>query len=187
MWVVCDVWQGTGKWYELQDLQVIDILPQMITLSEAYIQVCCSLLPFDEGGLEWCLSISGCYMKIVVLLTETWFGFLLMFWSLSSCKTHDSQVSFLLNIKLLFCYFQQWSIIRSTGSLFLLYSTNYLLIDNAHFLFPFNAFLRKYFNQSTVVDLILLNHMGTIVVAIQNTLSMYHRVSTGLMKVNTFF
>lgn len=34
---VCD--QGTGKWYEMQDLQVIDILPQMITLSEAYIQV----------------------------------------------------------------------------------------------------------------------------------------------------
>lgn len=32
-------WQGTGKWYELQDLQVTDILPQMITLSEAYIQV----------------------------------------------------------------------------------------------------------------------------------------------------
>eukprot|EP00061_Rhincodon_typus_P015894 g43830.t1 len=29
---------GTGKWYELQDLQVSDILPQMITLSEAYIQ-----------------------------------------------------------------------------------------------------------------------------------------------------
>ncbi|OBS81229.1 hypothetical protein A6R68_20564 [Neotoma lepida] len=29
---------GTGKWYELQDLQVTDILPQMITLSEAYIQ-----------------------------------------------------------------------------------------------------------------------------------------------------
>lgn len=31
--------KGTGKWYELQDLQVTDILPQMITLSEAYIQV----------------------------------------------------------------------------------------------------------------------------------------------------
>uniref|UniRef100_A0A3B3ZXE0 Ubiquitin carboxyl-terminal hydrolase 39 n=1 Tax=Periophthalmus magnuspinnatus TaxID=409849 RepID=A0A3B3ZXE0_9GOBI len=30
---------GTGKWYEMQDLQVIDILPQMITLSEAYIQI----------------------------------------------------------------------------------------------------------------------------------------------------
>ncbi|XP_041066354.1 U4/U6.U5 tri-snRNP-associated protein 2 isoform X1 [Carcharodon carcharias] len=30
---------GTGKWYELQDLQVSDILPQMITLSEAYIQI----------------------------------------------------------------------------------------------------------------------------------------------------
>lgn len=31
--------QGTGKWYELQDLHVTDILPQMITLTEAYIQV----------------------------------------------------------------------------------------------------------------------------------------------------
>uniref|UniRef100_A0A8P4GGL9 ubiquitinyl hydrolase 1 n=1 Tax=Dicentrarchus labrax TaxID=13489 RepID=A0A8P4GGL9_DICLA len=30
---------GTGKWYEMQDLQVTDILPQMITLSEAYIQI----------------------------------------------------------------------------------------------------------------------------------------------------
>ena len=31
--------QGTGKWYEIQDLHVADILPQLITLSEAYIQV----------------------------------------------------------------------------------------------------------------------------------------------------
>ena len=31
--------KGTGTWYELQDLHVIDVLPQMITLSEAYIQV----------------------------------------------------------------------------------------------------------------------------------------------------
>lgn len=31
--------QGTGKWFELQDLHVTEILPQMITLSEAYIQV----------------------------------------------------------------------------------------------------------------------------------------------------
>ncbi|KAK2108919.1 U4/U6.U5 tri-snRNP-associated protein 2 [Saguinus oedipus] len=30
---------GTGKWYELQDLQVTDILPQMIMLSEVYIQI----------------------------------------------------------------------------------------------------------------------------------------------------
>uniref|UniRef100_A0A2K5BUC6 ubiquitinyl hydrolase 1 n=1 Tax=Aotus nancymaae TaxID=37293 RepID=A0A2K5BUC6_AOTNA len=30
---------GTGKWYELQDLQVTDILPQMIMLLEAYIQI----------------------------------------------------------------------------------------------------------------------------------------------------
>ena len=31
--------KGTGTWYEMQDLHVIDVLPQMITLSEAYIQV----------------------------------------------------------------------------------------------------------------------------------------------------
>ena len=31
--------QGNGKWYELQDLHVADILPQMITLSESYVQV----------------------------------------------------------------------------------------------------------------------------------------------------
>ena len=31
--------KGTGSWYEMQDLHVVDILPQMITLSEAYIQV----------------------------------------------------------------------------------------------------------------------------------------------------
>lgn len=48
--------QGTGKWYELQDLQVTDILPQMITLSEAYIQVsawcffCCPLKATGLGG-----------------------------------------------------------------------------------------------------------------------------------------
>ena len=33
------IFQGTSKWYELQDLHVADILPQMITLSESYIQV----------------------------------------------------------------------------------------------------------------------------------------------------
>lgn len=31
--------RGSGKWYELQDLHVTEILPQMITLSEAYIQI----------------------------------------------------------------------------------------------------------------------------------------------------
>ncbi|XP_042200375.1 U4/U6.U5 tri-snRNP-associated protein 2 isoform X2 [Callorhinchus milii] len=40
---------GTGKWYELQDLQVIDILPQMITLSEAYIQIWKRREDSDEG------------------------------------------------------------------------------------------------------------------------------------------
>lgn len=32
--------RATGQWYELQDLHVTQILPQMITLTEAYIQVC---------------------------------------------------------------------------------------------------------------------------------------------------
>ena len=31
--------QGTKQWYEMQDLHVVSILPQMITLSEAYIQI----------------------------------------------------------------------------------------------------------------------------------------------------
>lgn len=31
--------KGTATWYELQDLHVVDVLPQMITLSESYIQV----------------------------------------------------------------------------------------------------------------------------------------------------
>ena len=31
--------QATGQWYEMQDLHVTQILPQMITLTEAYIQV----------------------------------------------------------------------------------------------------------------------------------------------------
>ncbi|XP_022653383.1 U4/U6.U5 tri-snRNP-associated protein 2-like isoform X3 [Varroa jacobsoni] len=31
--------RGSGKWYELQDLHVTEILPQMITLSESYVQI----------------------------------------------------------------------------------------------------------------------------------------------------
>ncbi|OWF42399.1 U4/U6.U5 tri-snRNP-associated protein 2-like [Mizuhopecten yessoensis] len=31
--------KGLGKWYEMQDLHVTDILPQMIPLSESYIQI----------------------------------------------------------------------------------------------------------------------------------------------------
>ena len=30
---------GTGKWFELEDLHVKEILPQMITLAESYIQI----------------------------------------------------------------------------------------------------------------------------------------------------
>jgi len=32
-------WQGANQWFELQDLHVQELLPQMITLAEAYIQV----------------------------------------------------------------------------------------------------------------------------------------------------
>lgn len=36
----CHVLQkGTNQWYEMQDLHVTSILPQMITLTEAYIQI----------------------------------------------------------------------------------------------------------------------------------------------------
>ncbi len=31
--------QGANQWYELEDLHVQKLLPQMITLAEAYIQV----------------------------------------------------------------------------------------------------------------------------------------------------
>jgi hypothetical protein len=34
-----DFLQGTGKWFELEDLHVKEILPQTITLAESYIQV----------------------------------------------------------------------------------------------------------------------------------------------------
>ena len=30
---------GSGKWYEMNDLYMTEILPQMITLTEAYIQI----------------------------------------------------------------------------------------------------------------------------------------------------
>lgn len=48
--------QGTGKWYEMQDLQVIDILPQMITLSEAYIQA--SPLTYSVDVAHLCFGLS---------------------------------------------------------------------------------------------------------------------------------
>lgn len=31
--------KSTGQWFEMQDLHVTNILPQMITLTEAYIQI----------------------------------------------------------------------------------------------------------------------------------------------------
>jgi hypothetical protein len=37
--------KATGKWFEMQDLHVTEILPQMLTLTEAYIQVKGSRFP----------------------------------------------------------------------------------------------------------------------------------------------
>lgn len=31
--------KATNQWYEMQDLHVTEILPQMITLTEAYVQI----------------------------------------------------------------------------------------------------------------------------------------------------
>ena len=31
--------KANGQWYEMQDLHVTEILPQMITLTESYIQI----------------------------------------------------------------------------------------------------------------------------------------------------
>jgi U4/U6.U5 tri-snRNP-associated protein 2 len=39
LWQVHVLHKASGKWYEMQDLHVTEILPQMITLTEAYIQV----------------------------------------------------------------------------------------------------------------------------------------------------
>ncbi len=47
---VC-VLQGANQWYELQDLHVQDLLPQMITLAEAYIQV--SILRVGVADVMW--------------------------------------------------------------------------------------------------------------------------------------
>ncbi len=42
--------KATGKWFEMQDLHVTEILPQMLTLTEAYIQV--------KSWLSMCVSVS---------------------------------------------------------------------------------------------------------------------------------
>jgi U4/U6.U5 tri-snRNP-associated protein 2 len=38
--------KGSGKWYEMTDLYVTEILPQMITLTEAYVQI------YERRGAE---------------------------------------------------------------------------------------------------------------------------------------
>lgn len=44
--------KGTQTWYELQDLHVVDVLPQMITLSESYIQIYEMRLPANEETMK---------------------------------------------------------------------------------------------------------------------------------------
>ena len=45
-------WQGSNLWYEMQDLHVREIQPQMITLAESYIQVI--------GVLHMCRCLIHC-------------------------------------------------------------------------------------------------------------------------------
>jgi len=44
--------KGSGKWFELQDLHVTEILPQMITLTEAYIQIYERRMPEPSVKME---------------------------------------------------------------------------------------------------------------------------------------
>jgi hypothetical protein len=48
LWQVHVLHKASGKWYEMQDLHVTEILPQMITLTEAYIQVQASRREFTK-------------------------------------------------------------------------------------------------------------------------------------------
>ena len=51
--------QGSGKWFELQDLHTVDILPQMITLSESYIQVSEYIAGLSESYIQVSEYIAG--------------------------------------------------------------------------------------------------------------------------------
>lgn len=44
--------KASGKWYEMQDLHVTEILPQMITLTEAYIQIYERRQPDTDNKME---------------------------------------------------------------------------------------------------------------------------------------
>ncbi|XP_076062038.1 ubiquitin specific protease 39 [Oratosquilla oratoria] len=49
--------KGTGKWYELQDLHVKEIEPQMLTLTESYIQIYELQRPRGRPGVNQNLSL----------------------------------------------------------------------------------------------------------------------------------
>ena len=43
---------GSGKWFEMNDLYMTEILPQMITLTEAYIQIYKRREPTSQSSPE---------------------------------------------------------------------------------------------------------------------------------------
>lgn len=45
--------RGTGKWFEIQDLHVTEILPQMIPLSETLIQVSVKFYDLNFMKMFW--------------------------------------------------------------------------------------------------------------------------------------
>ena len=60
--------KGSGQWYEMQDLHVTNILPQMITLTEAYIQVT-MIHPFSNCFLchYFSTTASAGLLRIVII------------------------------------------------------------------------------------------------------------------------
>ena len=52
--------QGTNQWFELQDLHVTELLPQMITLAEAYIQVCVCVCACARVCVCACVCVHVC-------------------------------------------------------------------------------------------------------------------------------
>ena len=45
-----EIVSGSGKWFELQDLHIDKILPEVLTLSEAYVQIYYRNIRGEGGG-----------------------------------------------------------------------------------------------------------------------------------------
>ena len=50
---MCDLISGSDKWFELQDLHIAKILPEVLTLSEAYVQIYYRNIRGDTNPDSW--------------------------------------------------------------------------------------------------------------------------------------